>query len=372
MKYLVLISFVFSSLSLQAQEQKTGFFNIKKDSSGFELTQAGASFLAQMPMKCISKEFPNKTAHVSNNQDDHVLLPSQLHPAFYGCFDWHSSVHGHWMLVRLLKEFPGLPEADAIKKAIHQNLNEGNINEEIKYFELPNTASWERTYGWAWLLKLDEELSTWDDPDAQEWKRALEPLTQKIISLWLNFLPKQTYAIRTGLHANTAFGLNMAYDYAKTAQNDELKNAVNRSAKLLFSKDVNAPVSWEPSGTDFLSPSLEEARLMQKILSPDDFKKWLNGFYTLNDIRKLSEIPVVSDRSDLQIVHLDGLALSRSWGMAGLAAALPANDPRKKMLMRSGIQHLSAALPHVTSGEYSGEHWLASFAVYALLGSQIQ
>lgn len=351
------------SLCVVSQDK---LFIAKKDSSGFELTVKGASHLASLPLKCIGQEFPNKTSHTSNTDSDHILLPHELHPAFYGCFDWHSSVHGHWMLVRLLKLFPSLPEAQAIRKALSRSLTAENIKGEVKYFSMPLTSSWERTYGWAWILKLDQELMQWEDADAKQWHAALQPLTNKIIELWMKFLPRQTYANRTGVHPNTAFGLVMALDYARAGRHDAMEMAIIKSARQLFEKDKNAPVSWEPNGSDFLSPSLEEADLMRRIMPAAAFNKWFSAFISVPQLKHLSILPVVSDRTDLQIVHLDGLCFSRSWCMQGIAAALPAGDPRRKLLIQAARAHLASALPNVVSGSYGGEHWLASFAVYAL------
>ena len=361
--FFILILFI----SLQAKAQVNDLFVVKKDSSGFELTIKGASHLASLPLKCITQEFPNKTNHTSNSDSDHVLMPKQLHPTFYGCFDWHSSVHGHWMLLRLLKKFPLLPEAAAIRAALNKTITKENIINEVKYFNMPLTASWERTYGWAWILKLDEELYNWNDNDGKRWHEAMQPLTEKIVQLWTKFLPKQTYPNRTGVHPNTAFGLVFALDYARAEKNIEFEKAIITSAKTIFGKDKNAPASWEPNGADFLSPSLEEADLMRRVLPAKEFKNWFNQFFTLQSLKHLTILPVVSDRTDLQIVHLDGLSFSRSWCMKGLASILPANDTRKKLLLRSSVNHLGTALPHVVSGEYGGEHWLASFAVYALV-----
>ena len=354
-------------LTVAVNAQVNNLFTVKKDSSGFELTIKGASHLASLPLNCITQQFPNKTSHTSNKDSDHVLLPIELHPAFYGCFDWHSSVHGHWMLIRLLKLFPALPEAAKIREVLNKTITAANIIKEVKYFDIPLTSSWERTYGWAWILKLDEELFTWNDVDAKKWHEALQPLTKKIVGLWTKFLPKQTYPNRTGVHPNTAFGLVFALDYAKAENDTTFQRAINISARAIFLKDKNAPVAWEPNGSDFLSPSLEEADLMRRVLSVKEFTLWFNQFLPLASVRHLTELPVVSDRSDLQIVHLDGLSFSRSWCMKGLASILPASDPRKKLLTRSAINHLGNALPNVVSGEYGGEHWLASFAVYALL-----
>jgi len=353
--------------ALNGYAQVNDLFKIKKDSSGFELTVKGASHLASLPLKCITQEFPNKTNHTSNTEKDHVMLPKQLHPTFYGCFDWHSSVHGHWMLIRLLKLFPSMPEAAAIRAALNKTITKENIINEVKYFSLPLTSSWERTYGWAWILKLDEELYNWNDEDGKRWQQAMQPLTNKIVELWTKFLPKQTYPNRTGVHPNTAFGLVFALDYARTEKNLEFEKAIITSAKVIFAKDKNAPASWEPNGANFLSPSLETADLMRRVLPAKEFIGWFNHFFTPQSLKHLTILPVVSDRTDLQIVHLDGLSFSRSWCMKGLANVLPANDVRKKLLLRSSINHLGNALPHVVSGEYGGEHWLASFAVYALV-----
>lgn len=324
----IVIVFFLGFLPLGAQEND--LFKIKKDGIAFELTAKGASHLASLPLKCIAQEFPNKTNHTSNKDSDHVLLPRQLHPAFYGCFDWHSSVHGHWMLIRLLKLFPGLPEAKQIRDALNRNLKKENLANEVKYFDIPLTSSWERTYGWAWILKLDEELIGWEDVDAKHWHENLQPLTKKIIELWKKFLPKQTYPNRTGVHPNTAFGLVFALDYARMAKDETFERSIVIASKTLFTGDHNIPAGWEPNGSDFLSPALEEADLMLRILPKPEFLKWFNGFISLEGIKHLGILPVVSDRTDLQIVHLDGLCFSRAWCMQKIASILPVTDPRKK------------------------------------------
>ncbi|HUP13169.1 MAG TPA: DUF2891 domain-containing protein, partial [Niastella sp.] len=326
-----------------SQAQTSQMFVIKRDSSGFELTLKGASHLASLPLKCIEQQFPNKTGHTSNSDSDHVLLPQQLHPAFYGCFDWHSCVHGHWMLVRLLKLFPGLPEAQAIRKTINKTITKENIEQEVRYFDMPLTASWERTYGWAWLLKLDEELLAWNDEDGKQWHEALQPLVKKVVEVWMKYLPKQTYPNRTGVHPNTAFGLVFALDHARAVNNTAFEKAIVASAKRIYGKDKNAPAIWEPDGSDFLSPSLEEADLLRRVLSPAEFIIWFNNFFSPQTLRHLTVLPVVSDRTDLQIVHLDGLSFSRSWCMKGLAATLPVKYSRRKLLQRYSIHHLATA-----------------------------
>jgi len=364
MKYLVIAAFGFCVSAVQAQNKP--FFTVAKDSSKLELTEAGASHLAGLPLKCIEQEFPNKTSHTSTTAVDHVLLPKQMHPAFYGCFDWHSTVHGHWMLVKLLKQFPNLPEATKARATINRTITKDNILQELKYFEAPLNKNYERTYGWAWLLKLQQELLIWNDADAKNWSAALQPMCDTIVSFWLKYLPKQTYPNRTGVHPNTAFGLVFALDYAKTVGNTTFENAIVDAAKKLYLKDKNAPSQWEPDGTDFLWPSLEEADLMRRILPKTDFIQWFNQWISPSGLQHLTQLPVVSDRNDFQIVHLDGLCFSRSWCMKGIATTLPATDKRKAILQRSSINHLKASLPNIASGSYGGEHWLASFAVYAL------
>jgi hypothetical protein len=332
------------------------------------LSQKQASAFARLALKGLQREFPNKPGHVLNDAAD-AKTPKALHPAFYGCFDWHSSVHGHWMLVRILRKFPDLAEKEQIRAALDENLTAKNLQIEADYFGQPNHASFERTYGWAWLLKLAEELHTWDDPQAKKWTENLKPLTDKIVALYLAFLPKQTYPIRTGVHPNTAFGLAFAFDYARTVNNKGLLERVVERSRSYFGKDEGIPAKWEPDGTDFFSPSLMEADLMRRLLAPPEFQAWLQRF--LADLAKgepktLLAPATVADRTDPQIVHLDGLNLSRAWCMRSIAAALPVNDPVRKVLAESARRHAVAALDHVSSGDYVGEHWLASFAVYML------
>ena len=360
MKYHFTMFLLFFVLSVQAQKQYT----INDDK--FELTLNGASRLAALPLKCLHQEYPNKTSHTSESDVDHKMTPRQLHPAFYGCFDWHSSVHGHWMLISLLKYFPDIPEAQTIRLAINKNITSENMEQEVTYFQMPYTQSWERTYGWAWILKLQQELITWNDNDGRRWSNSLKPLCDTIVNRWMDFSNKQTYANRTGVHNNTAFGLVLALDYARTVNNKAFEDEIVKLANKLYAGDENAPAMWEPNGADFLSPALIEADLMRRVLSKVDFVKWFNTFLPDKSLEHLSQLPVVSDRKDYQIVHLDGLCFSRSWCMRGIAANLPDNDKRKPLLMQAAIKHLDAGLANITEGGYGGEHWLASFAVYAL------
>jgi hypothetical protein len=323
---------------------------------------------SKLALRCIQKEFPNKLDHVMNDTSE-VRRPRELHPAFYGCFDWHSAVHGHWMLVRLLKTVPDLPNAGEIRKALGRNLTRENIQMEVAYLNQPNRKSFERTYGWAWLLKLAEELETWDDPDGRRWAKNLRPLADAIVQRYLDFLPKQTYPIRRGVHANTAFGLIFALDYARTVGRKDLETLILEKSIEYYGKDRSCPAEWEPSGDDFLSPCLEEADLMRRVLPQEKFVEWFHRFLpglAEGKPQSLLKPAHVSDRSDPKIVHLDGLNLSRAWCMKGIASALPADDPARAVLIRSAREHARAALTYVTSGDYAGEHWLASFAVYML------
>ncbi|MFN2493519.1 MAG: DUF2891 domain-containing protein [Pyrinomonadaceae bacterium] len=340
----------------------------KSKGQSLSLNQSQASHFAALALKCVGREYPNKPEHVINNDRD-LQSPKGLHPAFYGCYDWHSSVHGHWMLVRLLRTFPDLNESGEIRKALGTNLTAKNIESEIAYLKQPNRQSFERTYGWAWLLKLAAELSSWEDPDGRAWSANLHPLAEALVNQYTVFLPKQTYPIRTGVHPNTAFGLAFAFDYAETVGNKNLVRLISERSRTYFANDSNYPAAWEPGGEDFFSPALMEADLMRRVLRPADFQRWFHRF--LPQLRRgipqsLLQPAVVTDRSDPKLVHLDGLNLSRAWCMRSIAAALPDNDRARTNLIASARKHASDGLAHVASGDYAGEHWLASFAVYLL------
>jgi hypothetical protein len=332
------------------------------------MTQAQASAFALLALRGIGKEYPNKPADVLRGAAD-VRPPRAVHPAFYGCYDWHSAVHGHWMLARLLRQFPGLPEAKAVRAALAENLTAEHLRAEADYFARPDSRAFERTYGWAWLLKLAEELRASDDPDARGWSRNLQPLADAVAARYLAFLPKQTYPIRSGVHPNTAFGLAFALDYARAAGHKPLRELLEERGRAYFAKDAGAPAGWEPDGADFISPSLTEADLMRRVLPRDEFRAWFGRFLpglARGEPRTLLTPAEVTDRTDPQLVHLDGLNLSRAWCMRGIAAELPADDPARKALKEAADRHAAAALRHVASGDYAGEHWLASFAVYLL------
>ena len=331
------------------------------------LTVEGAARLAELPLRCIDQEYPNKTGHVIEGAPDARLTPRQLHPAFSGCFDWHSSVHGHWALVRLLKSFPDLPNKDRIREVFARSFSRENLEGEAAYFtQYEQGRQFERTYGWAWLLKLDEELRTWDDPGAREWSANFRPLTSKVVELWSSYLPKQTYPNRTGVHPNTAFGRVFALDWARSAGDQKFEALIIGRAKEYYLQPLALAATVEPDGTDFLSPSLEIADLMRRILPQEDFAAWINRYLSPDGLANVSKPPIVSDRSDYQIVHLDGLMFSRVWCLRGIGNALPEPDPRRALMLSSAEELLRQALPHIANGEYGGEHWLASFALYAL------
>ena len=326
-----------------------------------------ATKLAEKPLKCIHQEYPNKTAHIINNELEATLTPAKLHPSFYGCFDWHSSVHGHWMLVRLLKTKPHLENADEIFKILETSFEPEKIKEEAAYFtKYAISINFERTYGWAWLLKLDEELMSWDHPKAKEWHRNLKPLTEEILRLWKIYLPKQTYPNRTGVHPNSAFAMSFAIDWARKSGDQVFERQLIEKAKYFYEKDKKTPAYLEPDGSDFFSPSLEIADLMRRVLPQKEFVKWFDHFYDKRSIANISEIPIISDINDFQTVHLFGLSFTRAWTMKGISKALPQNHRLKKQFNETSAQFLTNALPLLFQGNYGGDHWLASFAVYAL------
>lgn len=349
----------------------------RSNSKRFVLNQNQASHFAQLALKCARKEYQNKIEHVINDESE-VKPPKELHPAFYGCYDWHSSVHGHWLLAHLLRLYPSLPEAQEIRETLNANLTSDNIKIEDAYFKVTGRQSFERPYGWAWLLKLHEELYSWNDADAQRWFKALQPLADTIIERYVDFFAKQTYPIRVGTHFNSAFGLAFALDYANKVKStdsvkqqalNKLKERIVESSRRYFGADVNYPASWEPGGDEFLSPSLIEADLMRRVLGPAEFRRWFHRFLpgiASGRPRTLLAPAIVSDRSDPKIVHLDGLNLSRAWCMRNIASALLRTDPARTVLIESANRHAEAALKYVSSGNYEGEHWLASFAVYML------
>jgi hypothetical protein len=311
-----------------------------------------ASRLARIPLACLRREYPHKLDHIAAGDAD-IQPPRVLHPAFFGAFDWHSAVHGHWALAHLVRTIPALPEAAEIHALFDTTLSATNLAAEAAY--LAAHPAFERTYGWAWLLELARELR------GTRWSAAIQPLAEVVVDRYLAFLPKQTYPIRTGVHANTAFGLSLALDYARATDHAALEQLASERALAYFGSDANAPAAWEPGGEDFFSPSLVEADLMRRIVT--DVPGWLHRF--LPELPPALRAPVEpTDRSDGKLAHLDGLNLSRAWCMKSLAAALPSEDPLRTELEHAYAIHAEAGLRAVGTGEYMGDHWLATFAIY--------
>ena len=348
--------------TLQAQPEQESFIRFDEEGKVY-LTDEGASHFAGLALNCIQREYPNKLGQVLSSKKS-LAEPHELHPAFYGCFDWHSSVHGHWMLVKLLKDFPHIPEASEIRSKLNDNLTKKNLKEETEYFKNAS-KSFERMYGWSWLMKLALELEDWKDSDGKKWKKAMEPLVEILIQRYETFLPIQQYPVRTGVHPNTAFGLSFALDFAEEKKLRSLSSLIEKRTIKYYMEDRKCPATWEPSGEDFLSPCLVEADMMQRVLSRSRFNKWWKKFLVSEDLESLMIPADVSDRSDPKIVHLDGLNLSRAWCMYRIASSLKKKKQREK-LREAAKAHLTATLPHIASSHYEGSHWLASFAVYAL------
>jgi len=326
------------------------------------LNIAQGNRLAALPLGCIQVQYPNKLGQTLNDST-HINNPKSLHPAFYGCFDWHSAVHGHWSLVSLLRQFPNLEHADKIRKQLRANISYKNMQGEMAYFNMKGNQSYERTYGWAWLLKLAEELHAWEDPLGRELSANLQPLTELIIEGYINFLPKLKYPIRVGEHSNTAFGLSMAWDYANAMGHNDLKKSVEECVYRFYLNDASCPIDWEPSGFDFLSPCLEEANLVRKVLPKKEFKIWFDRFLpSLTHLNFKLEPGGVTDRTDGKLVHLDGLNFSRAWCLYGISASIPEYEHLKAI----ANDHINYSLSSIVDGNYGGTHWLGTFALHAL------
>ena len=334
------------------------------------LNPAMAARFAAVALANISREYPNKADHVA--ADDSDVRPARiLHPSFHGSFDWHSCVHMHWLLVRLRRRFPSMPQREAIETLLDRSFAIDAIAAECDYLARPHARSFERTYGWTWLLKLADELALSDDESARRWSAQVAPLARAFVERYVDYLPRAQYPIRYGIHPNSAFGLVFALDYARHAGERELADIASSKALSWFGSDRDVPAQWEPSGADFLSPALIEAELMRRVVGSDPFASWLTAFLPGLARREPASLltPVeVSDRSDPQIVHLDGLNLSRAWCLRGISEALPADDPRVQIASEAASKHLSAGLAGLESGDYVGSHWLASFAALALDG----
>jgi hypothetical protein len=333
-----------------------------------------AERFAKLALACVHQEYPNKISHVLNSDAD-VAPPRKLTPAFCGCYDWHSSVHGHWLLVRLVRTLPGAPFAAAARDALKKSLTAENLREEANYLRGNGRASFERPYGLSWLLQLCAELREWDDPQAREMSANLRPLEEVAVERLKTWLPKLSHPVRIGEHDQTAFSLGLMLDYARSAGNEEFVKLVSDSARKFFLADKNCPLAYEPSGEDFLSPSLGEADAMRRVLSRSEFAKWLKEFMPqIPPTANADWLPVTisPDPSDPKLAHLDGLNLSRAWMLEGILSALPSDDPRRGALQAAATAHRRAGLAAVTGEHYEGGHWLGSFAVYLTTRRGIQ
>ena len=325
-----------------------------------------AERFARLALACVQKEYPNKISHVLNSDAD-VAPPRKLTPAFCGCYDWHSSVHGHWLLARLARTFPEAPFAADARKALEASLTIENVKREAAYLKGAGRASFERPYGLAWLLQLGAEMREWDDPQARELSAHLHLLEIIAVERLSSWLPKLSHPVRFGEHDQTAFALGLMLDYARVSRDRVFAKLATEAAKKFFAADQNCPLAYEPSGEDFLSPCLGEADVMRRILAPNEFAKWLSAFLPqipTNPEKVWLPVAVSPDRSDPKLAHLDGLNLSRAWMLEGIISGLPADDPRRAALAATAAAHSQAGLAAVTGEHYEGGHWLGSFAVY--------
>ena len=327
---------------------------------------AAAERFARLALGCVEKEYPNKISHVMNSDAD-AAPPRKLTPAFYGCYDWHSSVHGHWLLARLVRTFPDAPFAKPARAALRKSLTADHLKLEAAYLREKGRTSFERPYGLAWLLQLCAELREWNDPEAKEMSANLRPLEDAALERLTAWLPKLSHPVRIGEHDQTAFGLGLMLDYARAAGNESFAKLITDQARKFYIADKDCPLTYEPSGEDFLSPVLGEADVMRRILAPAEFAAWLNDFMPQIPTKTNTNwLPVVisTDPSDPKLAHLDGLNLSRAWMLEGIISGLPADDTRRPALTAVAEAHRRAGLAAVTGEHYEGGHWLGSFAVY--------
>jgi hypothetical protein len=332
-----------------------------------------AERFAKLALACVHKEYPNKIAHVLNSDAD-VASPQNLTPAFYGCYDWHSSVHGHWLLIRLARTFPDAPFAAPARVAVKQSLTPENIAAEVTYLRGKGRTSFERPYGLAWLMQLGQELREWDDPEAKQLASNLKPLEDAAKDRLSDWLPKLTNPIRIGEHNQTAFSLGLLLDAARANGDKSFESLLVRRTLEFYENDRNCPLEYEPSGEDFLSPCLAEADVMRRVLTPADFGSWLAAFLPQipSDGSRTWLKPAIStDPIDPKLAHLDGLNLSRAWMLEGIASALPSRDKRLAAIRAVAAEHRERGLAAATGEHYEGGHWLGSFAVYLVTGRGI-
>lgn len=352
------------SMSLTARETyviaRAGVL-MKTHSKGLDVDMA--TRIATVALGCVHREYPNKISHVLSAEAD-VAPPRSLTPAFYGCYDWHSAVHNHWLLARLARLFPDARLAPAARQALEQSLTSENIGGEVAYLTGEGRQSFERPYGLAWLLQLAQELDEWNDPAASALAANLLPLEQAARQRLSDWLPKLPFAVRSGEHSQTAFALGLMIDYAHGRNHGAFLDLLRRRAREFYLGDKNWPIAYEPSGEDFLSPGLAEADLMRRVLAPQEFAAWLDGFFpqSLDSFRPVNS----PDPSDPKFSHLDGLNLSRAWMLEGVASALAKDDSRAAVLLAAAKAHGEAGLAAIGGEHYVGSHWLGTFAVYLL------
>ena len=321
---------------------------------------------AGLALECVHQEYPNKIAHVMTSDQD-IGPPRELTPVFYGCFDWHSSVHGHWLLVRLSRLYPDAEFAGPAETVLNESFKAEKVAREVVYVTHPQRASFERPYGVAWFLQLTAELREWDDPRASSWLNTLEPLEAALLANMEKWLVKLAYPIRIGEHAQTAFAFGLFLDWARASEHADFAKLVEDRSRVFYLKDRNCPLAYEPGGQDFLSPCVAEADLMRRIMKPEEYATWLTGFMPgipVDGSDDWLSIGVVTDPTDGKLAHLDGLNISRAWMLEGMASGLPAGDARIKALLGSAAVHKKSGLASVTGEHYEGGHWLGSFATY--------
>lgn len=335
-----------------------------KDNEGFDA--AAAERFAKLALDCIHREYPNKIAHVLQSDSD-AKPPRELTPAFYGCFDWHSAVHGHWLLVRLIRLFPDASFAATARAALAQSFTSQKIAGEVAYLEGPGRETFERPYGLAWLLQLSAELREWNDSQSHEWSQILKPLETAAAERLKKWLPKLMLPIRQGEHAQTAFAFGLILDWARIAGDRDMEVLLVSKIRDLYLKDFDCALSYEPSGQDFLSPCIAEADLLRRILNASEFASWLRAFMPgipSHDSDDWLPPAIVTDPSDGKLAHLDGLNLSRAWMLEGIVSGLPPDDPRLPALNAAASLHGRVGLAAVTGEHYEGSHWLGTYAVY--------
>ncbi|MFJ3046277.1 DUF2891 domain-containing protein [Herbaspirillum chlorophenolicum] len=327
-----------------------------------------AESFAHMPLAYLRHEYPNHIMHLLNDEQD-VLSPRALHPVFYGCYDWHSAVHGYWLLLRCIRRYPELPALADIGAIFDEHFTPELMERETDYFRAPNRTSFERPYGFGWILALDQKLAQSQHPNAPQWHASMKPLTTEIRSRLLGYLSRLSYPIRVGTHYNTAFALALSLDYARHTQDGELETAIVAASLRYYGHDTDYPAHYEPGGDEYISGGLTEALLMTKVLPAGSFQSWFDNYLPrIAEVTQIMQPATVSDRTDPKIAHLDGLNLSRAWCMKHILRHLHADHPARAAIGAAIDRHIAASIDHVVGSHYSGGHWLASFALLALEG----